>query len=237
MPEYYKYSQRIGINCFTYIEIALENYYEALEIQQNIIDDNYEINDNYLLRMLDKKIMVTIFFSSMALESYLNNYISGCVGDKNYYNIYEKLSWIEKFHLIVQFIYHKEFEKDHVCFTLIKKLEKMRNDLVHNKPKYLQLENTWSLEEIEQFQNSEEYQEYLQHIMKYDKTEVDDLIRIGFDALRTVAEFARFLDNNDTNVQATIDLFWPTLIGKADIVEKAKSRIYPKLGIKLVKVY
>ena len=228
MPAYYKYFSRIEANFAQCIDIANENYFDALKIQKKIIDDNYEIDGEYLLFRLSKRIMVTIVFSSMALESYLNNYIAGCLGDENYYNVFEKLSWTEKLRLIVQFIFHQEFKKDHVCFTLIRKLERLRNDLIHNKPKYHRHVSSVSLEEIEAFENS---QEYIDELFSYDKTEVNNLIQAGFDSLRAVKELAKLIDENDSDAQATVLLFWPQLVGNEN--EEAKKAIYPELGIRL----
>lgn len=232
MPEYYKYTSRIDINAFMYLDIALINYYHALQKYETLKQNGFLQDGEYLDSSIKEDIVVTIVFSSMALESYLNNYISGCIGDENYYKVFEKLSWIEKLRLIIQFIFRKEFNKDNVCFTLMKQLEKTRNELIHNKPMQYEFQSGLTLEEFEELEKSEEYQAHLELIMNYyNKQEIKDTMRKGFDSLRAVKEFSAFIDQNDSNANALSFLFRPQLIGE-DEKDAAKRKIYPDLGIK-----
>ena len=233
MPEYYKYTSRIGINAHCYLEIALINYYHAIIKYEDLENNNFLQDGEYIDYSIEKDIMATIVFSSMALESYLNNYISGCIGDDNYYKVYEKLSWIEKLHLIIHFIFHQEFNKDHVCFTLLRWLEKTRNELIHNKPKFHHFQSDLTLEELEKIEKSEEYKAHMELIEKYyNKQEIKDTMKAGFDSLRAVKELALLIDKNDSNANVISLLFHPQLIGKSEI-EEVKRKIYPLIGIKV----
>lgn len=57
--------------CNIYSEIALQNYYEAKKLYQDILNNNYTICDTDINYELNKYIIIVCVFSAMSIESFL----------------------------------------------------------------------------------------------------------------------------------------------------------------------
>lgn len=122
-------------NCFAsnYAEIAIKSYYKIKELYEKCKADKQNVGALGVIREADNYQMICCVFAEMALESYFNDYTAACLGDKEFFGEFEKLSVMGKFQLIVKFILHKEFDKSKAYYSRLKALVSDRNDLVHNK--------------------------------------------------------------------------------------------------------
>lgn len=159
-------------NCFAsyYAEIAINCYYKILEIYEKYKNgkDNLEIMSE--ISKVHKNQMICCAFAEMALESFFNDYAAACLGDDEFYDEFDKLSVLGKFQMIVQFIFHKVFDKSKAYYSQLKELVRERNNLVHNKSRYVKPEvlemNTKYCEECSErdFDAEEYYKEELSYI-------------------------------------------------------------------------
>ena len=115
------YYQRYGIRMqgfySHYAEIAIENYYQAKQQYAELKSENFPSFEGYTSFEIETKIMITIVFSTMAIESFINDYISVCIGDDEYYKNFDRLTILGKLQLIVQFIYKETLNKGTALYS------------------------------------------------------------------------------------------------------------------------
>lgn len=83
--------------------------------------------------------MAFIVFQAMAVEAFLNEYIYFRCG-KLYFESIDKLSLIDKLMVACKMITGKDFQKNCHAFTLLKKMIRHRNNLVHYKVKEIDIQ-------------------------------------------------------------------------------------------------
>lgn len=197
--------ERINVLCSRYVDIAVDNYYILWKNQELIKKVKYVSTDETreAERILENAAVVVVVFSSMAIESYLNDYAASCLGDDEFYDGFDKLSVLDKLRLIVQFIFRKEFVKNQPVYTYIRRLLSDRNKLVHNKSedfgryikrKGIQIPQT--LDEVEQYFGSIEDMD-ISDLMPLDREGIDNDKEMAENAIRALGETAAFMDKND----------------------------------------
>ena len=88
-----------------------------------------------------------IVFQAMAIEAFLNEYIFVRLG-KKYFEALETLSPQDKLVVGCRIITGKEFPKDNKAFEIFKSTFKYRNNLVHFKPRNVDLSTIDSIEQL-----------------------------------------------------------------------------------------
>lgn len=130
---YPKTYMRENYNGRMYCEIAVKNYIEAkrclnrvkiLEDENNIYEEEEQFNH---------ALSITIVFSSIAIESFINNYLATCLGDNEFYDDFDNLKTISKINMAAKFIIGKNIEKHTELYYCINELIKNRNKIVHSK--------------------------------------------------------------------------------------------------------
>lgn len=202
--------ERINVLCSRYVDIAVDNYYILWKNQELIKKVKYVSTDETreAERILENAAVVVVVFSSMAIESYLNDYAASCLGDDGFYDGFDKLNVLDKLRLIVQFIFRKDYVKDQPVYSHIRRLMSDRNKLVHNKSedfnkfikrKGIQVPQT--LDEVEQYFGSIEAMD-INVLMTIDKESIDNDVKMANNAIRALREIAAFMDKNDPTEQA-----------------------------------
>ena len=224
--------ERINVLCSRYVDIAVENYYALWKKSDLIKKEKYisTVETREAQRILENAAMVVIVFSSMAIESYLNDYAASCLGDDEFYDGFDKLNVLDKLRLIVQFIFRIKFVKDQPVYTHIRRLMSDRNKLVHNKSedfrkyvlkKGIQVPQT--LDEVEQCFGCIEEMD-INALMTLDKENIDDDVKMANNAIRALRETAAFVDKNDPTEQAYFRLLG-SVFYKDDISDFEQKKI------------
>ncbi|PKM62328.1 MAG: hypothetical protein CVU97_05900 [Firmicutes bacterium HGW-Firmicutes-21] len=208
---YPKHVARSNCNFSAYLDIAIKHYQQAKNmfiILKTI--DNTERDPSSEHQMYDE-IYISIVFSSMAVESFLNDYAATCLDDDFFYDNFDKLSVISKFCLISNFILNVKVDKAKSYYFLLKELERERNLLVHNKSKSASHLGYTKDEYLEIKKQKEEglLPEYLQiNLIEIKK----DLLK-AFKGIKCLYEITLFFDKYDINIWANKRLFRPDCKG------------------------
>ncbi len=132
-------------NIDIYRRTSKRNYHKYHEVLKKI-DKQYNLPNRYLLgkdfdemshELFDQRYthqMTAIVFQAMAVEAFINEYAYLRLG-KTYFESIDKLSPIDKILIACKMITGKDFPKDRKAYALLKKINKLRNDLVHFKAK------------------------------------------------------------------------------------------------------
>lgn len=217
----------------TYCEIAMESFYEATQYSAKIEKNDYHASSITDYAYMEKKVITTIVFSAMCIESFLNDYAATVLGDDEFYDNFDKLSAISKFQLIAKFILKTELNKSEAYYGFMKVLFKQRDIYVHNKSKRLILPYTEE-EFVERQKELEESGELFDfdNMLVCEKEELSAIIRDAHDALMAIKYIAEFFDKHDPNVHA-MGMFHPLglLYGNADEI-RYKRPVFQLLDIK-----
>ena len=196
---------RVNALYSNYTEIAVNNYYYAKSILKEI-KRHRELDfceSNFM--KAEHAIMITCVFSIMAIESFFNDYAATQLGDKEFYGNYDMLSLISKFQLIAKFILKADIEKDKAYYSNLKRAEKIRNELVHNKSKDF---FDWKEKDNEKpdFKSEEELYQDAAIIRVNIKTLAKDLDEAKH-SIAAIRDIALFFDEADKSCYALTDLF------------------------------
>ena len=71
-----------------YCKLAMESYCRAEEYYKEISEANFSMEKSDEETEFSKQVVSTVVFSAMCLESFFNNYLAACLGDKNFYETY-----------------------------------------------------------------------------------------------------------------------------------------------------
>ena len=125
---------RIDCNFGLYSEIAQKALCEAENWYNQLNDTSRDLNsEGFLHDEFYKSIIITIVFSSMCIESFLNDYAAACIGDRFFFDNLDHLSVLSKLEVISKFIFKKNLDKGQILFCRIKELFQLRDKFVHNK--------------------------------------------------------------------------------------------------------
>ena len=140
---------RVNVLYPTYCDIAMRAYYEASLLHEKLKAKHYsgECFDDRLL--LEQKIIITIVFSAMSIEAFLNDYAAACLGDTEFYENFDKMSVLSKFKLIAKFILKTDIDKSKSYYSYLKILFSLRDSYVHSKSKEASFKG-YTIEEIEE---------------------------------------------------------------------------------------
>lgn len=170
-------------------------YKEILRLEKELLaQPNLYLLGNDLNEMLSEYYnqershqMAFIVFQAMAVEAFLNEYITLRLG-KSYFESMDKLSPTDKLLIACKLITGKDFPKDVHAYALLRNTLKYRNELVHFKSKEIDI------------------QEFINNNKEISEKEIDD-ISMTYDK---IVEQLNLLDNNFDNkyLEPVPDDFW-----------------------------
>ena len=194
-----------------YADISMENYYEAKECLQQLQEIDPLIRDYHPVeRKLQRRVVTSVVFSAMCIESFLNDYAAACLGDKEFYDSFDMLSPEGKFTLICSFILKHKVDKSQLYYCRLKELIKARNEFVHNKSKEQFFEQSLAVpedetDELEEKLLVESLIKYAEHT--YQECQKDVVMaRNGIEAIK---EIALLFDRLDPAAYAISRVFRP----------------------------
>lgn len=196
---------RYDFNAPYYAEIAVENYLYAKNLLNEMLQSGQYNSD--IDNELEKKKSITITFSAMAIESFLNDYAAACIGDLNYYNCYDSLNLQNKFQLIVELIMKKPFQKNCEPYGLLGKLIKNRNNLVHNKSIDSEIIDRKMSQLDDLFPESANKETNLENFDKIILDEIKKSFEKVTDAIRTLIQLVNFFEINETATSSCERMF------------------------------
>lgn len=219
-PQHYS---RYNGDYLQYAELAMKHYLLAKEEYITFKDNKFLVPAGYSCTNFEDNCMITIVFSTMAIESFLNDYAAACMGDANFYDSFDKLDILAKFQLIAKCILEKDFNKGCSYYSLLKALIKKRNLLIHNKSHNL---NDISLDKI-----LEQVTIQLIDDKEQIKGHVKPLFSETRNAIKAIVEVAMYFEENDENSYACL-----RLLGKGFVEDETERYIIRKEIYKEFKV-
>ena len=176
---------------------------KKLDRKTNSYDEFSNIKNRIELNYIE-----IIVFSIMCVEAFLNDYIASCILDDNYYKNFDMLNVLSKFNLIVQFIFRDDSDKSEKCASMLKGLNKKRNNLVHSKSNDASHVAYHSLEESEEMESKINLDDYLDNIITEDLKSCYSLFNESKQAIITVVELAKYFDSQDIDSHALLRIFY-----------------------------
>lgn len=238
MKDIYPDSFRTNNLSSLYCDIATEAFYYASKEYEKLPNNLQNPDTDYeIIYTIRKNLVVTTVFSAMCIESFFNDYAATCMGDSEYYDNYDKLSIISKFHLISSFILETEVDKSKKYFYYLKRLFKRRDDYVHNKSK--NFEWKYTREELISDIDKDEFEldDYLDSGYKNDKADIYNKIKEALCDLKAIKEIALYFDSIDSSVCAINRLFNPFLLEhESESVLKIRKYVLKALDLKVQKL-
>ena len=225
---------RVNWQISTYAEIAIENYQAAKKLKNFMEEQGYKVEriGNVFSEFI-KKSMITVVFSAMAIESFVNDYAATCLGDDFFYENFEKLSVFGKLQIIVKFLFKQELDKSISCYSNLKTVFSCRDKLVHSKSesieKYIQ-KSGLSFGEKEISASFNEIEE-----LTVDLTELKESMKLCEQAIKAMQDLAYFFDERDQNSQAIFFFFQLSNVQEIEneaILETIKEFKIKKIGSK-----
>lgn len=178
------------------------DYLEELKKLDKKTNSYNEFSD--IENKIESNYIEIIVFSIMCVEAFLNNYIASCILDDNYYKNFDMLNILAKLNLIVQFIFKDDSDKSEKCASMLKGLNKKRNNLVHSKSKDGTSIAYHSLEEMKSEMNVEDY---FDNMITQDIKSCSQLFNDSKQAIMTVVELAKYFDSQDIDLHAFFNIF------------------------------
>lgn len=216
------YPASVRFDCMysDYAHIAMEHYYEAKERLKKIQEMD-GISDLWTAECikLQRNVTISIVFSGMCIESFLNDYAAACLGDREFYDSFDNLSPEGKFTLICSFILKHKIEKDKLYYCRLKELIKARNERVHNKSKG----NDPPQREIDVQTNIEEFPEHIlcpeyeKKIVKEEFQAHKKAVQLAHNGIEAIKEIALLFDRLDPSAWAIERIFFPHYINGGSI--------------------
>lgn len=128
-------------NYRTFWGVATRNHsrVESLVHDRDSIPENHEMTDDDIDFVCEKNAeiqraaMVTVAFSLMTLESYINEYGIQLSSGSYFDNYLDKLDTRSKWVVIPRLFTHKQINTDAESFELLRELIALRNRIVHDK--------------------------------------------------------------------------------------------------------
>lgn len=228
-------------NCLAekYCEIAMESFFEASVNYSIIKEDNYTIFKSKEYLIMENKAIISIVFSAMCIESFLNDFAAASLGDSEFYDNFDRLSTIGKLQLVSKFILNVEVDKSKEYFYYLKKLFKLRDSYVHNKSKKSKFQG-YTEEEIEEIykamKETEDVCDFDECTLPID--DINNLMKEALEGLKAIYHIALFFDENDSNVNAVIRLFHPSaLLYVKDRQKEFREFVFQKIKLKAEDYY
>jgi hypothetical protein len=130
-------SARINTLYNIYFDIAQEEYVKCLNVEAVDTSGMHEGEKSELSYQATGHAIKAIVFSSMCVESAINDYAGTQLGDGYAEKHLNNLDVLSKWVVIPKLVCGKSIDKSGPAFNALKKLIKARNKLVHNKSKEL----------------------------------------------------------------------------------------------------
>ena len=235
-PKYYARE-----NCFAsdYCEISMESFFEASANYSVIKENNYTIFKTKEYLIMKSKAIISIVFSAMCIESFLNDFAATSLGDAEFYDNFDRLSAIGKFQLISKFILNVEVDKSKVYYCYLKKLFKLRDAYVHNKSKKSEFQGYTEeeIEEINKLKNeTEDIWDFDNYTLPID--DIEKLMKNALEGIKAIYHVALFFDKSNSNVNAVNRLFHPSaLLYVKDRQKKFREFVFEKIKLKAEDYY
>ena len=192
-----------------YADIAVENYKKANSLYREIEAAGFkELNLVNQYEEFCHCIVISIVFSAMAIEAFINNYGAACLGDDFFYENFDRLSVIGKLQLISKFLLKKELDKSKEYYYCLKTTFSERDKFIHSKTisthDYL-IKNGYTIHHnIEDALDSLEYMRD-DPILDQEDMKVD--LKLSYTAIKAMKNIADYFDENDSNVHAKHSFF------------------------------
>lgn len=227
----YPHCGRVDNFSLIYCEMAMEAYYHASQMLDEIKKKNYSAIEGAIeWDALGKDVIKTVVFSAMTIEAFFNDYAAACLGDSEFYGSFDQLSPISKFELIAKFILEAQIDKSKSYYSQLKKLIARRNLYIHNKSKAA----TFGYATLEEaLETQRRFEQVMDKEPKIEKQGLKSELNEALDALKAVRDIARFFDQHDTNVYAIRQLFRMHSMNNADSYEQYKRFALKALQIKM----
>ena len=225
---------RIGFFVSHYGEIAMEHYCKAKRCVEAFRAANYrELSlPEHMREEFERSVMISIVFSAMAIEAFVNDYGASTAGDDFFYDNFDRLSTLGKLQLIAKFILHRKIDKGEALYSHLKVIFNARDKLVHSKTRSAreyfekcgyEFGSETERDVWEKFDLSDE--------PLLDKEEITndfEICRIGIKAMR---ELAYFFDRSDEGAIAVVKLFGVDRIGASS---KAGEEVSKEFSIRMI---
>lgn len=134
------YDQEFAYDCNAeiYCDASLESYYNYECIYQQLLKST-DFEEDYIKvgESLNKNFINCIVYSQMCIESLLNYYILLYLDKETSEELFDKLNIKQKLTFISKVLFNKNINKGTLLFDSVGVLVKKRNELVHNKTKYM----------------------------------------------------------------------------------------------------
>ena len=195
---------RVNYNVIDYADTTLRNYWKARNYYQQI---DVNADDQELeMQLVVEHCRISVVFSAMCIEAFLNDYAAACLGDDEFYSIFDKLSTENKFLFISKFILKAEYNKGESYYCYLKELFRKRNSLVHSKSKAFKGNVCVSQKEVSEIdalmeKNSENIP------FEIDLEPFREEIRKAHNGLCAMRDIAIFFDKHDTGIGALARMF------------------------------
>lgn len=128
-------------NVNTFSKIASENLERSLLFREKARRTKLASEHVTFIMQSREYAIVAIIFSALTLESYINEYAARKKGVTYFNKHLEKIDFLNKWIVIPELCTGKSFPKNKQCYENLDKLKTMRNNLVHSKPKPIQINN------------------------------------------------------------------------------------------------
>lgn len=175
---------------------------KKLDKKTNSYDEFSDIKDKIKFNYVE-----IIVFSIMCIEAFLNDYIASCILDDNYYNNFDMLNVLAKLNLIVQFIFKDDSDKSEKCVSMLKGLNKKRNNLVHSKSNDGTYRGYHSLKKLEENSFKGNFEDYFDNRITKDIKSCFRLFDDSKQAIIAVVELAKYFDSQDVDLHALFRIF------------------------------
>lgn len=192
-----------------YSWISMLHYWEAKSNYEQLSSLKFMCGEAVELRKtLTNSSIVTVTFSAMALEAFLNDYAATDLGDKFFYENFEILRPMGKLQLIAKFILNADLVKGTTLYNLVDSLFRERNNYVHSKSKdghdLGMTEDEYK--EFLAFAETDEGKEFLSQSSEIDMDTPKIMLQSAFSALCALREVGKFFDEHDDEKTALTKL-------------------------------
>lgn len=211
---------RINSMVGNYSDIAVENYAKAKSLYKQIEEVGFkELELEHQYRNFCHSVIISVVFSAMAIEAFINDYGAACLGDDFFYENFDRLSVIGKLQLISKFLFESDLDKSKEYYFCLKTVFSARDKFVHNKSEtaYTYLKrNGYTVH-----RTLEESLEALNHMADEPILDEEDLkkdLKLSNIAITAMKKIADLFDNNDANAFAMIRFFHVGISSNTDCV-------------------
>ena len=216
---------RTNYNAGIYADIAMRNYIRAKRQFECLDFGTTGLSEYLAFDLFFEYSVSTIIFSTMCIESFLNDYAAACLGDDEFYGYFDKLSIEGKFALIGKFLLKTDIDKSVSYYSRLKKLVRDRNEYTHSKSLEVRLSDLAGLVSELTLEDLE--------AMRTEVKPYRELLDSAKNSLCAIRDIAYFFDANDSGIIATKRLFGIDIVVVDDARNDVRKEVWKELQIKL----